>query len=568
MRKLAPVVLFAYNRLLHVQQTVESLRLNELANGSELFIFSDGGRNDEDWNKVKEVRRYLKTIFGFRKIEIFESEYNKGLANSVIDGVTKIVNEYRNIIVLEDDMVTSRYFLRYMNDALELYESDQDIACITGYVYPIKKLPETFFIRGADCWGWATWKKEWDLFEADGRKLLQEIQSKSLEKEFNFNNKYPYTQMLKDQISGKNSSWAVRWHASAFLKNKLCLYSGKSFVHNTGNDGSGIHCGKSDSLDIQLVSSYGEIKKIQVIENKKCRKAFENFLNGNSNKWSLIKKEKHGNRRNVTILGCIKFSYKKRIKEPIKSTEELPYGFSGDYSSWNDVKKLCGDYAQSNIFEATLASTLKVKNGEAVFERDSFIFDKIQYSRGLLVSLLKIAIENENSLSVLDFGGALGSHYFQNKEFLKPIKIKKWTVVEQKYYVKVGKEKISDGILDFAYSIDDVMGANVLIASGVIQYLDNPYEWLRKLIYKSVPYVIFDRTAFSVENRDRLTVQRVHPSIYDASYPAWFLDEQKFLDIVQSKYLVVADFDDYIDVISEIPSKFKGYLLKRKQSHV
>jgi hypothetical protein len=198
---------------------------------------------------------------------------------------------------------------------MELYEGDKDVACVTGYVYPIKELPETFFIMGADCWGWATWKKEWNLFEADGMKLLQEIQSKKLEKEFNFGDAYPYTQMLADQISGKNSSWAIRWYASAFLKNKLCLYPGKSFVHNIGNDGSGVHCGKSDSFDVQLVSSYGEIKKISIIENRRYRKAFGNFLSGNSAEWSLIKKEEHGNRKNMTILGCIKSFYKNAQKK-------------------------------------------------------------------------------------------------------------------------------------------------------------------------------------------------------------------------------------------------------------
>jgi putative methyltransferase (TIGR04325 family) len=334
-------------------------------------------------------------------------------------------------------------------------------------------------------------------------------------------------------------------------------------VHNIGNDGSGVHCGKSDQFDVQLVSSYGRVKKISIIENRKCRRAFVDFLNGDDDKWSFIKREKHGDIRNVTLLGCIKFSYKKRIKEFERSAKESLYGFSGDYPSWDDVKKLCGGYVQSNILEATLASTLKVKNGEAIFERDSFIFDKIQYSWGVLASLLKVAIENENSLSVLDFGGALGSHYFQNKEFLRPIKIKKWTVVEQGHYVKIGKEKIADGILDFANSIGDVTGANVLIASGVIQYLDSPYEWLKKLIDKSVPYIIFDRTAFSIENRDRLTMQRV--PVWETSLPSWFLDERKFLDVALQKYTLIVEFEDNFDKTNEVPSIYKGFFLKRNR---
>jgi hypothetical protein len=275
---LSPVVLFTYNRLWHTQQTVESLVKNDYASESELFVFSDGGRDGEDWEKIQKVREYLKTISGFKKVEIFESEYNKGLANSIIDGVTKIVELDGKIIVLEDDLVTSKYFLRYMNDALEIYKNDEDVACITGYVYPIKNFPQTFFIKGADCWGWGTWKNAWDIFEQSGEKLLNEIQSKKLETEFDFNGNYPYVQMLKDQINGKNNSWAIRWYASAFLKDKLCLYPGESFVQNIGHDCSGVHCAETNLFDVQMSSSCEKIEKIPTFENKNCRKLFENFF--------------------------------------------------------------------------------------------------------------------------------------------------------------------------------------------------------------------------------------------------------------------------------------------------
>jgi putative methyltransferase (TIGR04325 family) len=359
--------------------------------------------------------------------------------------------------------------------------------------------------------------------------------------------------MLVDQIDGKNSSWAIRWYASLFLKNKLCLYPQKSFVCNIGFDGSGVHCGSTDLSDVQLVTFYKRIKKIPILENDECRKSFEFFFRKTYHPirwWNFFKK--------------IKMKKKETPASNVHCSQK--YGFFGDYSSWEEVDALChGGYEQSNILEATLTSTLKVKNGEAIFERDSFIFDEIQYSFGMLASLLKVAIENKNSLKVLDFGGALGSHYFQNKEFLKPIKIKKWIIVEQERYVKVGKEKIADKILDFAYSIDEVKNANVLIASGVLQYLNTPYEWLKKLVDKEVPYIVFDRTAFSWENRDRLTLQKVSPKIYEASYPAWFLNEKRFLDIVQEKYQLIVAFDDPIDTVKEIPSIYKGFLFKLKE---
>ena len=146
--------------------------------------------------------------------------------------------------MLEDDLLTSPYFLDFMNEGLSIYEEDEKVISIHGYVYPIsEKLPETFFLRGADCWGWATWKRGWDLFEPDGGLLLNKLEESKQTEEFDFNRSYPYTQMLKDQINGKTNSWAVRWYASAFLQNKYTLYPGKSLVSNIGGDGSGTNTG-------------------------------------------------------------------------------------------------------------------------------------------------------------------------------------------------------------------------------------------------------------------------------------------------------------------------------------
>lgn len=558
--KRAPIVLFTYNRLWHTQQTVEALQKNLLASESELFIFSDGGKNEDDWKKVYAVREYLHTIDGFKKTHITEQKENKGLANSIIEGVTKIVNKYGRIIVLEDDLVTSKYFLQYMNDALDIYENCEEVACISGYIYPIDALPDTFFIKGADCWGWATWKRGFDIFSANGKELLKQICSRGLEVEFDFENSYPYTQMLKNQINGKNNSWAVRWYASIFLKNKLCLYPQKAFVQNIGCDGTGTHCENSNIFDVKILKKYRGIKKITPEEDEESRKKIIRFL-GECESCIFNKKGKIEGGIMTTLFDWLKNAFKKKSKRK-------EYGFFGDYSSWNEVEKLCEGYSDKSILQKTLESTLKVKNGEAVFERDSFIFDEIQYSWGLLASLFKVAVENGNSLKVLDFGGALGSHYFQNKKFLQPIKIKKWTVVEQKHYIDVGNKKIADGILSFAYSIEDVNNADVLILSAVLQYFPNPYEWLEKFIAKKIPYIVLDRTAFSTEGRDRLTLQKVPPEIYEAQYPAWFLDKSKVFSVIQKEYELIAEFQDTIDVIEEIPSEYKGALFRLKNESI
>ncbi|WP_347396342.1 glycosyltransferase family 2 protein, partial [Parabacteroides leei] len=211
----------------------------------------------------------------FKSINIIERKENWGLAKNIIDGVTSIVHQYGKVIVLEDDLVVSPYFLKYMNEALDFYEKEEQVICIHGYVYPVKrKLPETFFIKGADCWGWATWKRGWDLFCSDGKKLLNEIEKRNLKKEFDFDNSYPYFRMLKQQIEGKNNSWAIRWYASAFLQNKFTLYPGQSLVNQIGVDGSGTHCGVNEMFNVSLAESPIELLETEIQESEQGRKAF------------------------------------------------------------------------------------------------------------------------------------------------------------------------------------------------------------------------------------------------------------------------------------------------------
>src|SRR5574341_550215 len=162
---IAPISLFVYNRLRHTQQTVEALQKNELANVSHLFVFSDGPKSETDKEKVLKVREYIKTVTGFKSVTLIEREQNLGLGNSIITGVTEIVNRYGKIIVLEDDLVTSLYFLKFMNEALAFYTDDPRIYTITGYSFPIKfpkdyHYPVYLSYRHSS-WGWGTWKENW-----------------------------------------------------------------------------------------------------------------------------------------------------------------------------------------------------------------------------------------------------------------------------------------------------------------------------------------------------------------------------------------------------------------------
>jgi hypothetical protein len=289
-KKLAPIVLFVYNRLNCTKRTIEALQKNELANKSELFIYSDAAKNENDLKKVAKVQEYIENVDGFKKIIIRKRKVNTGLARSIISGVTKVVNEYGKIIVLEDDLVTSRYFLRFMNVALEAYKNEPRVASIHGYIYPINDLPETFFIKGADCWGWATWNNKWSIFERDGKKLLDKVKKKNIEIKIDFNGAYNYTSMLKNQVEGKIDSWAIRWYISAFLKNMITLYPGRSYVQNIGFSNEGTHTKiKTNLFKINLVDKF-KFSKIPAKEDFVSQKKIENFFR--SMKMSFIQKIK------------------------------------------------------------------------------------------------------------------------------------------------------------------------------------------------------------------------------------------------------------------------------------
>lgn len=219
--------------------------------------------------------------------------------------------------------------------------------------------------------------------------------------------------------------------------------------------------------------------------------------------------------------------------------------WSGEFATWADAVKASTGYDGDEILETCKVSLLKVKNGEAAYERDSVLFDKIEYSWGLLAGLQKAAIANSGKLSVLDFGGSLGSSYYQNIPFLKPNIEIEWSIIEQKAFVDCGRKYFQNHELNFYYNIDECLERhkpNVLILSSVLQYLEDPYEWISKFSRLGIEYIIVDRTAFVGIERDILTVQNVPESIYRASYPAWFLSQEKFIN-AWGGYEMLVSFD-------------------------
>ena len=284
----APIALFTYNRADKTQRVVESLLKNAEAKFSDLFIFSDGPKTPEKKAGVEENRKYIHTISGFNSVHIREREKNWGLANSLIAGITEVINKYGKVIVVEDDLILSPYFLQFMNEGLEKYKDDDRVGTITGFVPPIKdKLPETFFLKYFQCWGWATWKRAWDLLETDARPLLKGLRFKKTKFDVgggvgNYGNLYC-------QKVGLVDSWYLRYYASLFLKDKLSLYPGRSVAANDGLDGTGTHCGADlkRSFNAHNTQTPIVLKDIEVREDERVYQIFKNYFSPSNHKRSM-----------------------------------------------------------------------------------------------------------------------------------------------------------------------------------------------------------------------------------------------------------------------------------------
>ena len=292
MKDLAPILLFVYNRPQHVKRAISSLLRNREAAASDLYVFSDAARSVEDAAAVEMVRKEIADIQGFRSVSVVERNENFGLARSIIEGVTSIVNRYGRVIVLEDDLVVSPYFLRFMNDALEVYKDEPRVGHIQACDFiQSAALPDTFLIKWTGSWGWATWQRAWDLFNPNGQELLDQLCERRLTKQFDFNGKYGFTRMLRQQIEGKNNSWAIRWNASLFLADVLSLNVGRSLVSNEGLDGSGTNSVSLDPYRSALSMNPIEVRPISpVVENLEARKAYERYYARTNSKWAKAKR--------------------------------------------------------------------------------------------------------------------------------------------------------------------------------------------------------------------------------------------------------------------------------------
>lgn len=230
--------------MFETQQTVAALQRNFLASESDLFIFSDGAKTEEGWVQARTVREFIRTIDGFKSVCIIESEQNKGLAQSIISGVTRILSQYDRVIVLEDDLITTPNFLDFMNQALDGYKNEQQIQSISAYSLLLKNAKkEIYFQQRPGSWGWGTWNDRWNP-EVFNKELIrtQILEGPGILQRFKQSCGNDIPRMLMGSLTNQNDSWYVRWAFDHFKQNRYSLYPARSYVQNIGFGDLGTHC--------------------------------------------------------------------------------------------------------------------------------------------------------------------------------------------------------------------------------------------------------------------------------------------------------------------------------------
>lgn len=284
-RDLSPVVVFVYNRPSHTLQTLKALSKNRMANDSLLYIYSDGPRLEnslEEEVKIAQVRKVIRSEKWCKEVIIRESPYNKGLADSIVGGVTEVIDIHKKIIVLEDDVITSSGFLEYMNDALDLYENEEKIMHISGYMYPHTfQLPETLFFNvpypGG---GWGTWERAWRYYTNDTEFIYNRFNTARGWYRFNkFGGDFLQGQLARN-LTGELKSWFIKWHGILLIKNGYTLYPGISLTNNIGFDASGSNCPQIDKYTVPNLADHIVVDNIPAKESRIVKKMVKRFYQG------------------------------------------------------------------------------------------------------------------------------------------------------------------------------------------------------------------------------------------------------------------------------------------------
>ena len=290
-----PIALFTYNRPNHTQKVLESLSYCRRLDECSLYIFCDGPKNNEQLKNVNASRQVVESFAGPLQAKIIFRDENLGLAHSIVSGVTELCGKYGRVIVIEDDLELSPSFIDFMLQALDRYQDDELVYQISGFMYPIKTpdMPDVFFLPVTTTWGWATWDRAWKKFDWNATGYQKLLSDKKIRSAFDLDDSYPYSNMLKQRLIGKNDSWGILWWYAVFSVQGLVLYPGRTLVYNNGFDGTGTHCEYSrEPIKAPEKNTFNIFPTTQIV-------TFPEKIAIHAQNLDLIKKDLHQSQRNI-----------------------------------------------------------------------------------------------------------------------------------------------------------------------------------------------------------------------------------------------------------------------------
>lgn len=592
-----PVILFAYARPWHLRRTLACLRENQV---SLIYAFSDGPRTPDKAPLVAQVLEILRGI-DWCEVVLCEREENWGLGRSILAGVTEVLSKHEMCIVFEDDLICVPGTYQYLAAALHQYKDDPRVMSVTGWTHPLvtpNDVTDQPYLDGrAECWVWGTWARAWQGMERDAKSLMLACEAQGGDR-----NKYGSDLPAMAEVELQRNIWAVRWLYHHILLGGLCLRPPWSMVEHIGFDAQATNAGSAGQWANPPLRPCPPLPSAwpAAHEHPACAALHRQAVAPPPVSDAPVAPVKpHRTRRRlrqaaVRATGSQRFEtltprqFLAWLTPPavVQGYRALRRGgqqgqatlgeaapapgihLSGDYPSWDAALADSTGYDADVILEKTKAALLAVKRGEAIYERDSVLFDEIQYAWPLLAGLMWVAAQQDGSLNVLDFGGSLGSTYFQNRHFLAGLRQVRWNIVEQPQQVAVGKRWFEDEQLRFYASLAECLTATqpqVILLGSVLQYLEQPYDLLDELAATPCPHLILDRTPFWAGGTDRLCVQQVPSAIYAASYPSWIFAAQRFRAILSLHWAVLAEFDNPDRLPGPVPFAYRGLIARRHQ---
>ena len=508
------IAVFGYSRPHHLMRTLRALQLQRTHIPLPLYLFLDGSRGSQDLSAVQACRNvaaYAEKSFDCR-VKI--SERNLGLYHSLTEGVNQILKDYEQVIVLEDDILTSPYFLRFMLDGLSCYADNKRVASIHGYTPPIAVgLPDTFFLRGADCWGWATWRDRWRLFRSDAEAMVSEIREQGLAHAFDLNGRVQNLKLLEARARGKSGSWAICWHASCYLSGCYTLHPGRSLVRNIGLDATGEHCVASPEMETTLSQASVPVVAQPVEELQHVSRLYGTqqarrpIYQRIWRRFQPVYKHFRG-----TLLRRFRLFWPSRLP------------MIGRFSSFNEALSHSTGYGSTAVCAKVDEAIRAVLEGRSAYERDGTAMDL----RPNAVVLFDLLIEHMRPSDIVaDIGGGLGGLFVNAPELFSTGS--SYLVVEQPSMVTFGRRLAEEFKLPIDFLEGDaVEAADILIFSSVLQYLPDPWQVLADLIHRLEPrIVIIDRTPVG-RCRSFWSVQ-LNPAYYSepVTYPIQVLERKR-----------------------------------------